>query len=225
MIKSLVNLFFPEVCYACYSLLNDNEHTICTSCRHDLPVTNFHFNNNDAVKKVFYGRAKIENGTALFRYEKGGLVQQLMYGLKYKGYESIGVVLGNWLGNELSTINSYQNIDAVVPVPLHRKKLKNRGYNQVAKFAIQIAENIDAEYYSDVLIKITNTKSQTAKNRILRWQEGQQLFALQHTKKLKNKHVLLVDDVITTGATLEACINVLNTIENLKISVVTMAIA
>src|SRR5690606_4318907 len=132
MAKSLINLFFPKVCYACLNLLNDNEFTICVSCRHHLPVTNFHFNNDDTICKVFYGRAQIETGTALFRFEKKGLVQQLIHGLKYKGYEQISPFLGDWLGGELETIPNYKDIDVVIPVPLHKNKLKQRGYNQVA---------------------------------------------------------------------------------------------
>ena len=143
MIQSVINLFFPKICYACLNLLNDNEDTICIDCRHDLPVTNFHFDDNDAVKKVLYGRAKVENGTALFRFEKKGLVQQLIHGLKYRGHENIGFFLGNWLGGELKTIENYNDIDMVVPVPLHKKKLKKRGYNQVAKFGEQIAKALN----------------------------------------------------------------------------------
>ncbi|KJD35218.1 amidophosphoribosyltransferase [Tamlana sedimentorum] len=225
MIRNVVNLFFPEICYACQNLLNDNEASICTSCRHDLPVTNFHFNNSDAIKKVLYGRAKIEHGTALFRFEKKGLVQQLIHGLKYKGYENIGFVLGNWLGGELKQIKDYQTIDAVIPVPLHKNKLKKRGYNQVAKFGEQLALALNAQYNDKILLKITNNKSQTTKERILRWNENQQLFALNPEIQIKNKHILLVDDIITTGATLEACINVITKTENVKISVATMAIA
>ncbi|SFZ89606.1 comF family protein [Flaviramulus basaltis] len=225
MIKPLVNLFFPKVCYACHNLLDDNENTICMDCRHDLPVTNFHFDNNDAVKKVLYGRAKIENGTALFRFEKEGIVQQLIHNLKYKEHETIGFFLGNWLGNELKTLDAYKDIDLVIPVPLHKKKLKKRGFNQVTKFGQQIAEALNADYKDDVLVKITNTKSQTNKGRFSRWTNTDELFALKNMENINNKHILLVDDIITTGATLEACINILNKAKNIKISIATMAIA
>lgn len=225
MIKSIVNLFFPKVCYACLNLLNDNENTICTNCRHDLPVTNFHFDDNDAVKKVLYGRAKVENATALFRFEKKGLVQQLIHGLKYKGYENIGYLLGNWLGGELKTINNYKDIDIVIPVPLHKNKFKKRGYNQVAKFGQQIAKSLENKYEDDVLIKITNTRSQANKKRLARWNYNNELFAVQNEATIENKHILLVDDLITTGATLEACISVLNKAKNVKISIATIAIA
>ena len=121
MIKAFVNLFFPKVCYACHNSLGDNEDTICIDCRNDLPVTNFHFNDDESVIKVLYGRAKLEYGTALFRFEKKGPVQQLIHGLKYKGYEDIGFVLGNWLGGELKDVDPYNTIDIIIPVPLHAK--------------------------------------------------------------------------------------------------------
>lgn len=225
MLKSIANLFFPKVCYACLNYLNDNENTICTNCRHDLPVTNFHFGDNNAVDKALYGRAKIENGTALLRFEKQGLVQQLIHGLKYKGYENIGFVLGNWLGAELKETNDYNAIDIVIPVPLHKKKLKSRGYNQVEKFGQQIAKALNADYIDDVLVKVTNNKSQSTKGRLARWNNNEELFTIQNKTKIENKHILIVDDIITTGATLEACISVLNQANNIKISIATMAIA
>ncbi len=225
MIKNLINLFFPKVCYACHNLLSDNEESICLDCRHDLPVTNFHFDDNDSVKKMLYGRAKIENGTALFRFEKKGNVQRLIHNLKYKGHEHIGFILGNWLGGELKTLETYQSIDAVIPVPLHNNKLKKRGYNQVAKFGQQIAKALNATYLDDVLIKISNTKSQTNKKRFARWTNSNELFALKNITKIENKHILIVDDIITTGATIEACVSVLNVAEDVKISIATMAIA
>ena len=158
--RNILNLFFPKVCYTCNNHLNDNEYYVCTTCRHDLPVTNFHFNKDDFVSKVFYGRVKVEHATALLRFEKKGIVQHLIHHLKYKGYEDVGVFLGDWLGEELRTVNEYKSIDAVIPVPLHKNKLRQRGYNQVAKFAQHIAQALDTEYLDDVLIKGTNTKSQ-----------------------------------------------------------------
>ncbi|WP_318543816.1 ComF family protein [Marixanthotalea marina] len=205
--------------------LNDNEEMVCVSCRHDLPITNFHLNDDDTVLKVFYGRAKVENATALFRFEKKGLVQQLIHGLKYKGYENISPFLGDWLGGELKSLEDYQNIDAILPVPLHKNKLRSRGYNQVEGFGKQIASALNAEYLNNVLLKVTNTASQTDKKRFARWNHSEELFTLENAKSIENKHILLVDDIITTGATLEACISVLNQAKNVKISVACMAMA
>ncbi len=225
MLNSLVNLFFPKVCYACQNGLTDYEDTICVDCRHNLPITNFHFEQDSTVEKVLYGRAQIESGTALFRFEKKGKVQQLIHNLKYRGHENIGFVLGNWLGSELKTVPAYQNIDMVIPVPLHKKKLKKRGYNQVSTFGVQLAKALNAEYAEGLLIKITDTKSQVNKKRFARWNSNTELFSLTNIPSIENKHVLIVDDLITTGATLEACIAVLNDAKNVKISIATMAIA
>lgn len=225
MLQSLVNLFFPKICYACLNLLEDNQDTICLYCRHDLPVTNFHFNNDNNVLKVFYGRVKVEHATALFRFEKKSTVQQLIHGLKYKGYEKIGYALGNWLGGELQTIEDYKDVHLVIPVPLHKKKLKKRGYNQVSKFGKQIAESLDVPYVDNVLLKITNTKSQVSKKRFARWNESDEVFTLQNINLIENKHILLVDDIITTGATLEACVNILNQATDVKVSIAVIAIA
>jgi len=225
MFKAIIDLFFPKLCYACHEVLNDHEQDICTDCRNNLPVTNFHFHKDNNVSKVFYARVKVEYGTALFRFEKKGLVQQLIHNLKYKGQESIGVFLGDWLGGELKTVKEYSEIDMVIPVPLHKNKLKKRGYNQVATFAEHIASALNVKYVDNVLLKVTNTDSQVLKSRFARWTSNEELFTLQNKNAIANKHILLVDDLITTGATMEACINVLNQAENIKISVACMAIA
>lgn len=149
----------------------------------------------------------------------------LLHNLKYKGFEEIGLFLGNWLGYELKEMEPYSNIDLVIPVPLHKNKLRKRGYNQVTLFAKQLAKHLNAEFINDVLIKTTNTSSQVNKNRISRWFSNAEIFQAINTHKIANKHVLLVDDIITTGATLEACSNILLNTKNVKISIATMAIA
>lgn len=205
--------------------MTDNEIDICTTCRHNLPVTNYHFENNDTVEKVFYGRVKLEQATALLRFQKKGIVQHLLHNLKYRGHETISTVLGEWLGNELKTVKTYNNIDVVIPVPLHKNKLRKRGYNQVAKFGIEIAKALNAEYINSVLIKSTATKTQVFKKRMARWNNSNEVFTITNTNLIEGKHILLVDDIITTGATIEACANMLNKARNIKISVATMAIA
>ena len=225
MLQNLINLFFPKVCLACTNALVDNEVHVCTNCRHDLPITNFHFDNSDEVKKVFYGRVQIENGTSLLRFQKKGIVQHLIHNLKYKGYQEVGEFLGAWLGEELKTIDAYKDVDLVMPVPLHRRKFKKRGFNQVTKFAKEIADSLNASYSDSVLVKISDTKSQVNKSRLARWTDSTEIFSIQNLDQINNKHILLVDDIITTGATIEACSNQLLKAKNIKISVATMAIA
>lgn len=225
MIKNLLNLFFPKVCYACSDLLTDRETYICTECRHNLPITEYHFNDDDTVKKILYGRVKLEQATALLRFHKKGMVQQLMHGLKYRGYQDIGVFLGKWLGNELKSLEKFKGIEAVIPVPLHKKKLRKRGYNQVEKFGKEIANALGIPYIDDVLVKTTATQTQVFKKRIARWSYNNEVFSTTNLNIIENKHILLVDDIITTGATIEACATELLKAHNVKLSLATMAIA
>ncbi|MDC0006485.1 ComF family protein [Winogradskyella sp.] len=223
--KNLLNLFFPKVCDACYNVLSDNEQILCTSCRHELPITNFHFNNSEAVKKVVYGRVKLEHATALLHFSKKGIVQELLHNLKYRGYEHIGAFFGKWLGAELATLEAYKTVDVVVPVPLYKTRLRKRGYNQVAKFAKEIAASVGADYNDTVLVRNKATKTQVFKVRSKRWNDDGALFSLTDNKALKGKHILLVDDIITTGATAENCATQLMKIDNIKLSFATLAIA
>lgn len=225
MFNDLINLFFPHVCLACKNLMVTHEIYVCTTCRHNLPVTNYHFDNNDAVQKVLYGRVNLENATALLHFSKKGIVQELLHNLKYRGHESIGLFLGKWLGAELSEIENYSNIDVVVPVPLHKSKLRKRGYNQVTKFGEEIAKALNVEYNATVLQKIKATKTQVFKDRMKRWVDNKTVFTITENQSLQGKHILLVDDIITTGATMETCANALLQIKDIKLSITTMAIA
>lgn len=224
MLRALLDLFYPKTCPSCSYPLGDHESYLCTNCRHELPLTHFHKTNDPAVAKIFYGRALIEQATALLRFEKKGIVQKLLHQLKYKGQEGIGLFLGAWLGEELKGIPSYTDVDVVIPVPLHKKKLRRRGYNQVEKFGEQIAQALDAQYIDDILIKISNTRSQVSKKRFARWTDTDQIFSIVKPETLANTHILLVDDIVTTGATLEACITQLNKAKNIKISIAVMAL-
>lgn len=226
MFKNLINLFFPEVCYACNNMLSDNENGICTICRHELPITNYHLETDNPVEKVFYGRVKLENATSLLLFQKKGMVQQLLHNLKYRGHEEIGEILGQWLGHELKNSSKFKDIDLVIPVPLHKSKQRKRGYNQVSKFAQELAKALDAKYIDNVLVKTIPTHTQVFKTRFARWDESKAIFNVQNSELIKAKHILLVDDIITTGATIESCSNaLLNHNKDIKISVATMAIA
>lgn len=221
---NLLNLIFPKVCLSCTAHLTDNELHLCTICRHQLPVTNIHFNNDDIIKKMFYGRLKLENATALLFYSKKGVVQEMIHNLKYRGYQDIALCLGEWLGAELAELEVYKSIDLVISVPLHKAKRQKRGFNQVTKFGKAIAKALDVPYSEDVLLKVTNTKTQVFKDRLKRWSDYGAVFKVEDTHLLDNKHVLLVDDIITTGATIESCATELQKAKNLKLSIATMAI-
>ncbi|MEY8849937.1 ComF family protein [Psychroserpens sp. XS_ASV72] len=224
MIINLLNLFFPKVCLSCQNYLTDNEVHICTSCRHQLPLTNFHFDNENAVHKMMYGRVKLEQATALLHFSKKGRVQRLMHNLKYKGQEVVGQVLGEWLGEELQASEQYKSVDVVVPVPIHPSKLRKRGYNQVAKFGKALAQALNAEYVDSVLLKSKSTATQVFKDRLTRSATVEEGFSLFKPEIIKGKHILLVDDIITTGSTLEACSQALLKAKDVKLSIATMAI-
>jgi ComF family protein len=157
-------------------------------------------------------------------FEKDSLVQNLIHNLKYRGREEIGKELGIWLGQELTQLPDYQNIDYIIPVPLHPRRLRERGYNQVEKFGREIAKKLDTEYIDFVLKKNSYNEKQSKNSRLTRWINTSETFGIQNESLLINKHILIVDDIVTTGATIEACIQVLKTIPGIKISIATMAI-
>lgn len=222
-LKDIFYLFFPEVCLACKNILSGKEEIICVNCRHDLPETNFGNTPNNLVENMFRGRVQIEAATSLFFFHKKGKVQQLIHQLKYRNHEEVGTLLGNWLGTEIKNSNRFNHLNCIVPVPVHPKKIKKRGYNQLSKFGIALSEILEIPFYENILIKKGTTETQTHKGRIERWKNVKQLFEVNNQIAFENKHILLIDDVITTGATLEACATQLLLSENVKISVAVMA--
>ncbi|RTE54673.1 ComF family protein [Arenibacter aquaticus] len=205
ILNDINTILVPPQCFGCNALLSRGEVHICTVCRNQLPLTEYNFNAENSVDRIFYGRINIIKASSFLFFTKKGIVKNLIHYLKYKNQEQIGLFLGNWYGHLLHQNNFLTNIDLVVPVPLHRKKLRKRGYNQVALFAKTVADHIKAEYRDDILLKTANTRTQTQKSRLLRWQNKQALYILSDPMLLAHKNVLLIDDVITTGATMEAC--------------------
>lgn len=222
-LNDLLSIFYPEICVSCNNLLTTQEKTICINCLHDLPYTNFSTEKGNLVEKTFYGRILVENATALLYFHKKGNVQELIHALKYRNQQQVGTLLGNFLGDELLKSKRFSNINCIVPVPLHPKKLKKRGYNQVTNFGKSIAEKLNIPLIENVLIKTSSNKTQTKKIRFDRWKNANDLFIVKNEKLIENKHILLIDDIITTGATLEACYKALHKINNLKISIASMA--
>lgn len=223
ILKDLLYLFYPKLCAVCELKLVDNETTICTLCRHDLPLTNFTNFRENKVTKTFYGRTLIHKGYALLFYRKKGSTRKLIQELKYRNNEEIGVFFGNWLGELLSENKEFESVDYIVPVPLHPKKFKERGYNQVTKFGEQLSHHLNKPLIEGKLKRISATKTQTLKARFERFNNNDTKFQLEDSSFFNNKHILLIDDVITTGATLEACANEFQNAENATISILTMA--
>ena len=225
MFNYIIDLFFPKVCAGCHTILITNETVFCTVCRHELPLTQYHLDSkNEAVKK-FYGKIAIEHASALLYFNKKGIVQELIHNLKYKGHEEIGTVLGNWYVEDLKELVLETPFDIVIPVPLHPKKFRERGYNQVTTFGKALAKGLKIDYNDAVLYRKKYSKTQSKKNLIGRSDNIENIFDVIFTEENQNKHFLIVDDVLTTGATLEACSKALLKIPGAKISIVCMAMA
>ena len=224
ILNDINTILVPRLCFGCNALLYRGEEHVCTVCRNQLPLTEYTFNAENPVDRIFYGRINIIKASSFLFFTEKGIVKSIIHYLKYKNQEQIGSFLGNWYGHILKENNFLKKIDYVIPVPLHPKKLRKRGYNQVAQFAKSIAEHIHAEYIDHVLIKTANTRTQTKKSRILRWQNKQALYVLSDHDIFKDKNVLLLDDVITTGATMEACATALSKAKGINIYIASMAV-
>lgn len=225
MLKSLLNLLYPETCSGCNGLLLEGEPVICTQCRHDMPFTQHHLIPENETFKRFYGRLPLEHASAMVYFHKQGMVQELIHNLKYRGKENVGELMGQWYAYDLKNTAALKTVTDIIPVPLHPKKLRERGYNQVAGFGRAIAEGIGADYNERILQRTTYTKTQTKKNLAARAEIVGTAFDVAFTDADHNKHFLLVDDVITTGATLEACGRALLKVPGAKLSIVTIAYA
>lgn len=225
MFKSIIDLFFPPVCASCQSFLVSNENVICTSCRHNMPLTNHHLNPENEAFKKFYGRISVEYASAMLFFHKKGIVQELIHNLKYKKQEEIGTVLGDWYAEDLKNSSIIKTVDEIIPVPLHKRKLRERGYNQVTLFGKALSDGLNIIYNPNLLIRNRYSKPQSKKTFLNRSDGIETIFDVIFTEKDHNKHFLLIDDVVTTGSTLEACSHALLKIPGAKISIICMAMA
>lgn len=223
LFSDLVNLFYPKLCAHCNFPLLNQEFILCTLCKHELPQLPIENLESNVITEIFYGKIPIKFGFSLLIYRRDGMVRNLIHELKYKGDESIGEWLGDWTGMLLKNTPEFATIDFIIPVPLHYKKMKSRGYNQVSKFAKQLGKHLKIPVMDQELKRISATKTQTFKARFERFSNVNTKFALDSSETFENKHILLVDDVITTGATLEACANLFSAINQCTVSIVSMA--
>ena len=224
IINDINYILLPKVCFGCNTQLYRGEYILCTVCRNDLPITDYNFLEENEIDRIFYGRIPVKKASSFLFFAQNGIVKQILHHLKYKNQEIVGEFIGHWYGEILKNEGGLEKIDVVIPVPLHHKKLKKRGYNQVEKFGQQIAKHLNVPFLKDFLIKTANTKTLTKKNRFNRWQSSKELYKVLNSEKLENKKILLIDDVITTGATIEACGSALLKIKGVELYVVTMAI-
>lgn len=222
--SDMFGLIYPKICLACERPLMKHEDYLCTFCLYSLPKTNFHFQKDNPISRLLWGKVEIESAAAYFHFEKAGHVQQLIHRFKYKGFKEIGVEIGIHYGLELKNTAPFSAADVIVPVPLHKSKQRKRGYNQSEFFATGLSKSmgIPTDFLS--LYRARSTETQTRKSRYERYENVDSIFQLRENHTLKDKHVLLVDDVITTGSTLEACAHTIRGAGN-KVSIVTMAYA
>ncbi|WP_303309686.1 ComF family protein [Hymenobacter sp. BT730] len=222
-----VSLVFPRVCLACADSLARGEEHICTSCRTELPYTDYHLLPADAnpLARRFWGKVPVRYAFSYLRFLQHGRVQHLLHQLKYQGQQEVGLVLGRWYGYELAEKGFTQEFDLIIPVPLHPRKLAKRGYNQADCFAEGLAQGLQVPWLPNVLRRTEHTSSQTRKNRVERWENVASVFEVPNPAALSGLHVLLVDDVLTTGATLEACAVMLLAAGCREVSIATIATA
>jgi len=224
-VLNLADLFYPRLCLACQEKLVSAETSICIRCDYKLTPTNYHNINPNPVLERFWGRVELEHATSAYFFNKGGLLQHLIHQLKYENKPQIGLELGKMYGALLKDTKPYDTVDYIIPVPLHPKKKHLRGYNQAAMLAKGLASSMEKQWSSDYLIRTDNTETQTKKARLDRFSNVENAFGIGKRTDLEGKHLLLVDDVITTGATLEACAKTLLEVKNVKVSLVAIALA
>lgn len=224
-LHNLLSLFYPQSCVACGNTLQQNEHSLCLECMLHLPETHYHQEIDNPLQLLFRGRVQVENIASLLFFKKGNQVQKILHSLKYNGNQQIGEYLGYYYGKQLAKEAHFQEIDCILPVPLHPKKMKLRGYNQSECIAKGLSKAMGIPYCTDILVRTTFTDTQTKKTRFNRWTNVEHVFAANNPEQITGKHFLICDDVLTTGATLEAAISKLKNAGNPKISIVTLAVA
>jgi ComF family protein len=224
-LRDFFNLLFPDLCVVCGENLLKNEQHVCLSCLHEIPKTNYHCLPDNPVEKRFWGKVPVFRGTAFFFFHKGSPFQKLLHALKYKGNKEIGEVLGKYAAADLLESPDFCAVDVIIPVPLHPKKYKKRGYNQSECIASGLSAVLQRPIDTTTLRRVRENTTQTRKSVFERYENTEGIFELLDKNTLSGKHVLIVDDVLTTGSTLEACVQALSESADIKVSVFAIAVA
>lgn len=220
LISAMNAILFPELCINCQQSLKANQKFICLSCSLHLP-----YENNSHLNSIFWGRVDIAHSITLLEFKKGNITQKLLHQIKYKGKRKLAKHLGEKLGNKINSEEWCNDIDFIIPIPLHPKKEQKRGYNQAFEIAKGIAEKINIPIENNVLKRVSHNITQTSKSKFERWENVKRIFEVKYPEKIKGKHILVIDDAITTGATLESALRSLKEIPNCTVSIATLAIA
>ena len=221
----LWKLFFPQCCLICGKTLLEGEEYLCFQCLSNIPRTHLYLRKDNEMEKELWGKFPIERASAYLYYSKGGDVKKLLTDLKYRGNADLGSFLGRCMTREMLSSGFFQGVDGIIPVPLHPRKQKIRGYNQSIMLANGISSVTNIPVWTDLLVRTQYTQTQTRKGSYERWLNVKDMFECTSPERLRDKHVLLVDDVFTTGATLVACADAFRQIPGLRFSVLTLAIA
>jgi len=224
VLVDFVSLLYPRYCFACREGLVKGEETICSKCMLELPRTHYHLDPENALFRRLTGRIPLKSAFAFFLFRKGGKVQRLLHALKYHNHPEIGETIGEAYGQELQQAGYDQQYNLIVPVPLHASRKHKRGYNQSEEFASGLSKSLNIPF-SDALLRATKTETQTRKTKLKRWQNVSEVFQVKELDQIRNQDILLVDDVITTGATIEACAQALLTEGCSSISIASIAYA
>jgi ComF family protein len=225
LLENILAFFYPHICVSCLRALKQKEQFFCLKCLHQLPETHYHELEHNPLIYNFMGRVNVENIYSFLFYRKGNSVQSILHQIKYKGGKELASFLGSYYGKQLIDHQNLEDIDFLIPIPLHKKKEKKRGYNQSEWLVKGFSEAINKPYLNTVLIRKEFTETQTKKGRFNRWENVKDVFGVINPEQIKNKHILICDDVLTTGATLEAAIVKLREVEGVKVSVITLAVA
>ena len=220
-----LSLFFPRLCLACSVHLVRGEKVLCTECLLTMARTDFHLRRDNPLEQAFWGRCMIERAAAFSVYNRGSRIRKLIHALKYSGRKEIGKMLGELYGTILSESGFMHDIDIIVPVPLHPARQRKRGYNQSEYIAYGLSEATKVAVKNNIIRRIEQTDSQTKRGRYERWENVKGLFFVPEPQEIRGKHILVVDDVITTGSTMEACVNALHEAGEVKVSIVALAAA
>jgi ComF family protein len=216
--ESILHFFFPHICAGCGSDILDDKNELCLRCIDSLPETHFELHRNNPVEKKFWGRLPVQSATAQFYFTRESLIQHLIHQFKYKGNAGLGLQLGKIMGVSLKSSEHF-HADALVPLPLFSHKEKRRGFNQSEILCKGIAEHLHIPVLKEVITRPRHTETQTHKGRIERWKNMEGKFVLTNAEAIEGKHILLVDDVITTGSTLESCGAELLKAANVRLSI------
>lgn len=203
--SDFISLFFPRHCLACLGSLVKGEEMICTRCITELPRTNYHCQITNPVEERLAGRLPVKYAWAFLKFRKGGIVQHLLHQMKYNNHPEVGVMLGRIFGNDLKNAGFSSCFDVIIPVPLHEARRRKRGYNQSAKLAEGLSYSMNIRWDESISIRTMKTRTQTKKSKMERWENVKDVFTVAPNQMITGKRILLVDDIITTGATLEAC--------------------